>query len=155
MWWEFLTTGPRLANTDGGVFPAIVGMVALTLIMTVAVLPLGVMAALYLSEYTKSGALVSAIRISINNLASVPSIIYGVFGFSFFCYTIGAFIDGGPANAEITVLPPFYWYLGRCMCLSVCVSIFWGVNWRTKRRIRRTRLCSVPVRISRSPDCAS
>ena len=118
-WWEFLTTGPRLANTDGGVFPAIVGMVALTLIMTVAVLPLGVMAALYLSEYTKSGALVSAIRISINNLASVPSIIYGVFGFSFFCYTIGAFIDGGPANAGIAVLPPFYWYLqtGACACL--------------------------------------
>lgn len=128
-WWEFLTTGPRLANTEGGVFPAILGMSALTLIMTIAVLPLGVMAALYLSEYTKSGALVSAIRVSINNLASVPSIIYGVFGFSFFCYTIGAFIDGGPQNASISTLPPTIWYIMLGLCaLCATTAFFFGLN---------------------------
>lgn len=132
-WWEFLTTSPRLANTEGGVFPAIVGMAALTLIMTIAVLPLGVMAALYLSEYTSSGALVSAIRISINNLASVPSIIYGAFGFSFFCYTIGAFIDGGPQNASISVLPPVAWYTLLFVCASLATTAFFiGLNGSKK-----------------------
>jgi ABC-type phosphate transport system permease subunit/ABC-type phosphate transport system auxiliary subunit len=110
-WREFLTENPREANTEGGVFPAIWGTVVMTLIMTVAVVPFGVMAALYLREYTKSGPLVSLIRISINNLAGVPSIVYGVFGFSFFCYTIGAYLDGGPRNADIVPWPSTIWFL--------------------------------------------
>lgn len=110
-WGEFLWDDPREAGTEGGVFPAIWGTVVMTLIMTIAVVPFGVMAALYLREYTRPGPLVSLIRISINNLAGVPSIVYGVFGFSFFCYTIGAFIDGGPKNADLLVLPPTIWYV--------------------------------------------
>ncbi len=109
-WREFLWENPREANTEGGVFPAIWGTIVMTLIMTIVVVPFGVMAALYLREYTRSGALVSVIRISINNLAGVPSIVYGVFGFSFFCYTIGAFIDGGAKNADITPWPSMTWY---------------------------------------------
>ena len=111
-WREFLWENPREANTEGGVFPAIWGTVVMTLIMTIAVVPFGVMAALYLREYTHSGPLVSIIRISINNLAGVPSIVYGVFGFSFFCYTLGAYIDGGPRNADIQPWPPAAWFLG-------------------------------------------
>lgn len=110
-WREFLLENPREANTEGGVFPAIWGTVVMTLIMTIAVVPFGVMAALYLREYTKSGPLVSMIRISINNLAGVPSIVYGVFGFSFFCYTIGAFVDGGAKNADIQPWPPAIWFM--------------------------------------------
>lgn len=84
---------PRESNTEGGVFPAIFGTVLMTLIMTVAVVPFGVLAALYLREYAKQGALVSAVRIAVNNLAGVPSIVFGVFGLGFFVYTIGGTID--------------------------------------------------------------
>ncbi len=92
-WWEFLTQEPREANTEGGVLPAIWGTVAMTLLMAILVLPLGVLAALYLQEYARSGWVVSVIRIAVNNLAGIPSIVFGVFGLGFFCYIIGARID--------------------------------------------------------------
>ena len=123
-WGEFLFEDPREANTLGGVFPAIWGTIVMTLIMTIAVVPFGVMAALYLREYTKGGALVSIIRISINNLAGVPSIVYGVFGFSFFCMTIGSFIDGGPHNADITVWPSGTWYFVLWLTVAVGTAAF-------------------------------
>lgn len=123
-WREFLLENPREANTEGGVFPAIWGTVVMTLIMTIAVVPFGVMAALYLREYTKSGPLVSVIRISINNLAGVPSIVYGVFGFSFFCYTIGAYIDGGPKNAGITPWPSPLWFAMLAITAIVGTAAF-------------------------------
>jgi phosphate transport system permease protein len=93
-WFEFLTSEPREANTQGGVLPAIFGTVAMTLIMVVVVAPFGVITALYLREYAKQGRLVSMVRIAVNNLAGVPSIVYGVFGLGFFAYTMGTTIDG-------------------------------------------------------------
>ncbi len=90
---EFLLDEPRESNSEGGVFPAIFGTVLMTLIMSILVVPFGVLAALYLREYAKPGPLVSAVRIAINNLAGVPSIVFGVFGVGFFCYWIGAGID--------------------------------------------------------------
>lgn len=92
-WWEFVSTEPREANTQGGVLPAIFGTVAMTLLMVVFVAPFGVMTALYLREYAKQGRLTSIVRISVNNLAGVPSIVYGVFGLGFFAYTMGGTID--------------------------------------------------------------
>ena len=92
-WREFLADEPREANSEGGVFPAIFGTVAMTLIMSILVVPFGVLAALYLREYAKAGPLVSAVRIAVNNLAGVPSIVFGVFGLGFFCYVVGASID--------------------------------------------------------------
>jgi len=92
-WIEFLRDDPREANTEGGVLPAIWGTVAMTLLMSCAVVPFGVLAALYLREYAKAGWLVSIVRIAINNLAGVPSIVFGVFGLGFFCYIIGASVD--------------------------------------------------------------
>ena len=92
-WWEFLTADPREANSEGGVFPAIFGTVVMTLLMSLAVVPFGVVAALYLREYAKAGRLVSTVRIAINNLAGVPSIVFGVFGLGFFSYLIGGGID--------------------------------------------------------------
>jgi phosphate transport system permease protein len=92
-WGEFLTEQPREANSEGGVFPAIFGTVVMTLLMSVLVVPFGVLAALYLREYAKQGLLVSGVRIAVNNLAGVPSIVFGVFGLGFFCYIIGATID--------------------------------------------------------------
>ncbi|TVQ30180.1 MAG: phosphate ABC transporter permease PstA [Phycisphaeraceae bacterium] len=92
-WWEFLSDDPREANSEGGVFPAIFGTVVMTLIMSLVVAPFGVLAALYLREYAKAGPLVSAVRIAVNNLAGVPSIVFGVFGLGFFCYLMGGTID--------------------------------------------------------------
>jgi phosphate transport system permease protein len=92
-WAEFLGDDPREANSAGGVFPAIWGTVAMTLIMALLVAPFGVLAALYLREYAARGAITSAVRIAINNLAGVPSIVYGAFGLGFFCYGVGAGID--------------------------------------------------------------
>jgi phosphate transport system permease protein len=92
-WGEFLADDPREANSAGGVFPAIWGTVTMTLIMALLVAPFGVLAALYLREYATSGPVVAAVRIAINNLAGVPSIVYGAFGLGFFCYGLGAGID--------------------------------------------------------------
>jgi phosphate transport system permease protein len=92
-WKEFVLDEPREANSEGGVFPAIFGTVVMTLLMSLAVVPFGVLAALYLREYAKQGPLVAAVRIAVNNLAGVPSIVFGVFGLGFFCYGIGARID--------------------------------------------------------------
>ncbi len=92
-WAEFLLDDPREANSEGGIFPAIFGTIVMTLLMSLAVVPFGVMAALYIREYAKGGPLISAVRISINNLAGVPSIVFGVFGLGFFCYLTGAGID--------------------------------------------------------------
>lgn len=94
-WGEFVGGQPRDANTEGGIFPVIVGTVTLTILLSVVVVPLGVIAALYLREYARQGPLTSALRIAINNLAGVPSIVYGVFGLGFFCTLVGAFIDTG------------------------------------------------------------
>ncbi|MEP4079603.1 phosphate ABC transporter permease PstA [Haloferula sp.] len=91
--WSFLTSNPREANTEGGVYPAIFGTVVMTLAMSLFVTPCGVIAAIYLREYAKQGALVQAVRISVNNLAGVPSIVFGVFGLAFFIYFVGGVVD--------------------------------------------------------------
>lgn len=91
--WEFVSEDPREANTEGGIFPAIYGTVLMVLLMSVMVSPLGVIAAVYLREYARQGTFTRFIRIAVNNLAGVPSIVYGVFGLGFFIYTVGGGID--------------------------------------------------------------
>jgi phosphate transport system permease protein len=91
--WEFVAGEPRESNTEGGVFPALFGTVMMVFIMSFAVTPLGVLAALYLREYAAQGPLVRLVRIAVNNLAGVPSIVFGVFGLGFFVYMIGGTID--------------------------------------------------------------
>ncbi|MDA1342508.1 MAG: phosphate ABC transporter permease PstA [Proteobacteria bacterium] len=90
---EFLTDDPREANTEGGIFPAIFGTIMMVLIMSVIVTPFGVIAAVYLREYAKQGFTTRLIRIAVNNLAGVPSVVYGVFGLGFFVYILGGNID--------------------------------------------------------------
>ena len=148
-WWEFLSEPPREANTEGGFFPAIWGTIVMTLIMTLFVVPFGVMAALYLREYTKAGVLVSLIRICINNLAGVPSIVYGVFGLAFFCYVIGGYVDGGPEKAGVTPWPPATWF-AALFAVVVCglVSFLISVSFNSpeaksspmKQRIKRSAM---------------
>jgi len=100
-WWEFLSDNPREANSAGGVFPAICGTVSMTMIMAFLVAPFGVLAALYLREYAADNSLTATIRIAINNLAGVPSIVYGAFGLGFFCYGAGGWIDENFFSASL------------------------------------------------------
>ncbi|NOY63707.1 MAG: phosphate ABC transporter permease PstA [Gammaproteobacteria bacterium] len=91
--WEFVSDEPREANTEGGIFPAIFGTVMMVIIMSIMVVPFGVVAAVYLREYARQGPLTQLIRIAVNNLAGVPSIVYGVFGLGFFVYFLGGNLD--------------------------------------------------------------
>jgi phosphate transport system permease protein len=90
---DFIFGYPREANTEGGIFPAIFGTVVMVLVMSIIVTPFGVLAAIYLREYAKQGVLLRTIRISVYNLAGVPSIVFGVFGLGFFVYFLGGSID--------------------------------------------------------------
>ncbi len=90
---EFVFGSPREANTEGGVFPAIFGTVLMVLLMTIFATPFGILAAVYLREYSKQNIFTRIIRISVVNLAGVPSIVYGVFGLGFFVYILGGNID--------------------------------------------------------------
>ncbi|NDV89675.1 phosphate ABC transporter permease PstA [Alteromonas sp. 345S023] len=91
--WGFLSQSPKQANTAGGVFPALFGTVLMVFLMTIIVTPFGVLAAIYLSEYAPDNSFTTVIRISVSNMAGVPSIVYGVFGLGFFVYTLGGNID--------------------------------------------------------------
>jgi len=91
--YELIFSEPRESNTEGGLFPAIFGTVMLIFIMSLFSFPFGVVAAIYLREYAKEGLLVRIVRIAVNNLAGIPSIVYGIFGLGFFIYGIGGAID--------------------------------------------------------------
>ncbi len=89
----FLVTEPREANTEGGIFPALFGTVLLVLLMSVAVLPLGVITAVYMTEYARPGPMLRLANQAVNNLAGVPSIVFGMFGLAFFVYGVGGSVD--------------------------------------------------------------
>lgn len=124
---DFLTEDPRESNTEGGIFPAIFGTVLMVLIMSIIVTPFGVITAVYLREYAKQGWMTRTIRIAVNNLAGVPSIVYGVFGLGFFVYFLGAGIDdvfypeAGPAPVFGT--PGLMWASITLAILTVPVVI--------------------------------
>jgi phosphate transport system permease protein len=91
--WELLATNPRESNQDGGLFPAIFGTVLMVFLMAATCFPLGVLAGIYLGEYAKESFLVRLVRIAVNNLAGIPSIVYGIFGLGFFIYLVGGHLD--------------------------------------------------------------
>jgi phosphate transport system permease protein len=91
--WELLFADPRESNQDGGLFPAIFGTVLMVFLMAATCFPLGVLAGIYLGEYAKEGFLVRLVRIAVNNLAGIPSIVYGIFGLGFFIYLVGGNLD--------------------------------------------------------------
>ncbi|MEE4315330.1 MAG: phosphate ABC transporter permease PstA [Desulfofustis sp.] len=90
---ELLLGEPRESNTEGGLFPAIFGTIMLIFLMSLFSFPMGVIAAIYLREYAREGHIVRLVRIAVNNLAGIPSIVYGIFGLGFFVYGIGGTID--------------------------------------------------------------
>jgi phosphate transport system permease protein len=91
---NFLISVPRSGMTEGGIMPAILGTVALVVLMTIAVVPVGVATAIYLHEYARAQSIITRIvRIAISNLAGVPSIVFGLFGLGFFIQFVGAGVD--------------------------------------------------------------
>ncbi len=158
--WEFVADDPRESNTEGGVFPAIFGTVMMVMIMSLMVTPLGVLAAFYLREYARQGTFVSAVRIAVNNLAGVPSIVFGVFGVGFFIYVVGGSIDrlffpealptptygtGGILWASLT--------LALLTIPVVIVATEEGLGGDSARHARRPRSRSAPP--SSRPRCGS
>ncbi|MEO1008168.1 MAG: ABC transporter permease subunit [Planctomycetota bacterium] len=134
-WWAYVSEDPREANTEGGVWPVIFGTVLMTMLLSVVVVPLGVIAALYLREYAKQGFVTSVVRIAVNNLAGVPSIVYGVFGLGFFCYAVGGFIDGGaedPAPRIGSWSDPGWWPWMVIGMLVVMSALAMGVLGRAR-----------------------
>jgi phosphate transport system permease protein len=105
--WEFISAAPRKGMTEGGIFPAIFGTVALTLLMTVAAVPAGVATAVYLTEYASSESRAARlVRVCIANLAGVPSIVFGLFGLGFFVSTVGRAIDRAAYGGRLTYGQP-------------------------------------------------
>lgn len=105
--WEFLTAMPRDGMTAGGILPAIVGTLCLTLGSIVIAFPLGILSGIYISEYTRDNWLVKLIRIMTNNLSGVPSIVFGLFGMALFVNTLGFgdSIIAGSLTLALLVLP--------------------------------------------------
>ena len=105
--WEFLTGLPREGMREGGILPAIVGTVVLTLGTAVAAIPLGVGAAIYLAEYARDNWLTRAIRFAIINLAGIPSVVYGLFGLGLFVlfFRFGTSILAGSLTLGLLTLP--------------------------------------------------
>ena len=118
--WEFVSDEPRESNTEGGVFPAIFGTVMLVVVMSILVTPLGVLAAFYLREYARQGPFVSAVRVAVNNLAGVPSIVFGVFGVGFFIYVVGGSID---RLFYADALPTPTWGTGGILWASLTLAL--------------------------------
>lgn len=105
--WEFLTQSPKKGMTEGGIFPAIVGTFLLGLGAMLFSLPIGVLTAIYLTEFAKKGKFTSAVRVGINTLAGMPSIVFGLFGFAFFCKILdfGVSVLSGALTLAIMSLP--------------------------------------------------
>ncbi|GAB4444797.1 MAG: phosphate ABC transporter permease PstA [Anaerolineae bacterium] len=105
--WEFISTAPRSGMKEGGIFPAIVGTVLLTLGTAVVAIPVGVGGAVYLAEYARDTKLTRAIRLAILNLAGIPSVVYGLFGLGLFVLFLqfGTSIIAGALTLAIMTLP--------------------------------------------------
>ncbi len=104
---EFLTAAPRNGMRDGGIFPAIYGTALLVLLMSVAAVPFGVLVAIYLAEYARMESyLYKVTRLAVNNLAGVPSIVFGLFGLGFFIQTIGGGLDDGLYGGRVVFGQP-------------------------------------------------
>jgi phosphate transport system permease protein len=122
--WEFLAASPKQGMTEGGVFPAIFGTVALVLLMVIALVPFGVGAAIYLHEYARPDAwFTRAVRFSVNNLAGVPSIVFGLFGLGFFIQFVGRHIDRAAGLDMVWGQPALIWAALTLALLNLPVVI--------------------------------
>ena len=122
--WEFLSANPENGMTEGGIFPAIFGTVFLVFLMILAVLPVGVLAAVYLHEYARpSSPITRTVRFAVNNLAGVPSIVFGLFGLGFFVQFLGRGIDGVLGFGLLFGQPAILWAALTLALLNLPVVI--------------------------------
>jgi phosphate transport system permease protein len=124
--WTFLTSPPEQGMQAGGIFPAIIGTVFLVFLMVIFGVPIGVLTAVYLHEYTRPGSKITRlIRIAINNLAGVPSIVFGLFGLGFFIGFVGRGIDKAffPSNQPVWGQPAIIWAALTLALLTLPVVI--------------------------------
>jgi len=122
--WEFLTKAPSHGMTAGGIFPAMFGTCALVILMIVALIPFGVGAAIYLHEYARPDAwLTKAVRFSVNNLAGVPSIVFGLFGLGFFIQFVGRGMDSAMGLDVVWGQPALVWAALTLALLNLPVVI--------------------------------
>jgi len=122
--WEFLSQPPREHFTKGGIFPAIFGTAALVILMTLAVIPLGVATAIYMHEYaSKRSRLVHVVRLAIQNLAGVPAIVFGLFGVGFFIEFIGRGLDRGLYNGRLVYGQPAILWSALTMALLTLPTV--------------------------------
>lgn len=140
--WEFLTDMPREGMKAGGILPAIVGTLLLTLGTGLVAIPMGVGAAIYLSEYARDNALTRAVRLAIVNLASVPSVVYGLFGVGIFVLLLqfGTSIVAGSLTLAIMTLPVIISTSEEAlravpMEFRTVSASLGGTNWQGIRRI--------------------
>jgi phosphate transport system permease protein len=143
--WAFLTEAPREGMTAGGIFPAIIGMLQMVILMTLAGVPVGVATAIYLHEYASPVSPVTrTIRIAVANLAGVPSIVFGLFGLGFFVQFLGAGIDKAFFHGEkVYGQPALIWAALTMAVLTLPVVIV-----ATEEALR-----AVPQSICRRSSC--
>jgi phosphate transport system permease protein len=139
---EFLTAAPRGGMREGGIWPAIVGTLYLTLGTAAIAVPLGIAAAIYLSEYARDNAFTRAIRIAIINLAGIPSVVYGLFGLGLFVLflRIGTSIIAGCLTLSIMTLPVIISTAEEALravpqSFRVVSVSLGGTKWQTVRRV--------------------
>jgi phosphate transport system permease protein len=122
--WEFLSEPPREHFTKGGIFPAIFGTAALVILMTIAVIPLGVATAVYMHEYaSKRSRLVHLVRLAIQNLAGVPAIVFGLFGVGFFIEFVGRGLDRGLYGGKLVYGQPAIIWAALTMALLTLPTV--------------------------------
>jgi len=114
--WGFLTKSPESGMTEGGIFPAIYGTVALVMLMSIAVVPIGAMTAVYMHEYAR-GRFVEIIRSAVHNLAGVPSIVFGLFGLGFFIQFVGRGMDNALYGGNLVWGQPCIFWAAMTMAL--------------------------------------
>ena len=144
--WEFLTTFPKEGMTKGGIFPALVGTSLMTLIMTVAAVPFGVITALYLAEYaTEKSVIAKIIRFAVKTLAVVPSIIFGLFGLGFFIKFIGVHMDNTFYGGELKWGQPNILWASLTMALLTLPVVIVSVEEAIKTIPREMREASLAL----------
>ena len=121
--WEFLSQPPIEGMTRGGIFPAIFGTLCITMLMIVMALPLGVCAAIHMVEYAGNSRLARLIRASVNNLAGVPSIVFGLFGVGFFVLFVGRYLDRVRGTGLLFGQPAMLWAAATLAVLVLPVII--------------------------------
>ena len=121
--WEFLTATPKTGMTEGGIFPALFGTLCVTLLMVLMAMPLGVFSAIYLVEYAGPGRMARVIRAAVNNLAGVPSIVFGLFGVGFFILFVGRNVDNVIGTGLLFGQPAMLWASATLSCLVLPVII--------------------------------